>query len=67
MDDPAELRNWQQLQQFKFNDEKYKTATSIDQVQLLIRIHLVLHAHVFFSSRLKRNGKWKNVTNASIR
>lgn len=30
--DPEQLRNFHELKQLKFNDEKFKTATSIDQV-----------------------------------
>lgn len=33
MDTSDQLRNLQQLKKLKFDDEKYKTATSIDQVQ----------------------------------
>lgn len=33
MDGPDQLRNFLQLKKLKFDDEKYKTATSIDQVR----------------------------------
>lgn len=32
MNGPDELRNFQLLKELKFDDERYKTATSIDQV-----------------------------------
>lgn len=32
MDGPDQLRNLQQLKKLKFDDEKYRTATSMDQV-----------------------------------
>lgn len=34
MEASEQLRNFQQLKQLKFNDEKYKTSTSIDQVNI---------------------------------
>lgn len=35
MDASHQLRNFQQLKELKFDDEKYKTATSIEQVRFI--------------------------------
>lgn len=43
MDVPDLLRNFQQLKRFKFDEERYKTSSSIDQVrcnEILIELHL---------------------------
>lgn len=36
MNGPDQLRNFQDVKDLKFDDEKYKTATSIDQVEFSI-------------------------------
>lgn len=36
MNEPDQLRNFQDLRDLKFDDERYKTATSIDQVRFVL-------------------------------